>query len=183
MEDAQIVDLYWQRDERAIEETGIKYGKLCQSLAMNLLGSREDAMECVNDALHAAWRSIPPQRPQKLGAWVAQVVRNMAINCWQKQHAAKRGGMEWLVEELEDCIPSRETLEDAVDASHLDVVLQGWLRTLSRQDRGMFLRRYWFGASLGETARLWGYTPAQGAQKLHRLRISLRRTLEREEIL
>ena len=78
MEDAQIIDLYWRRDESAITETARKYGALCQTVAKGILSTAEDAEECVNDAYHQAWNAIPPQRPEKLGAWIGKVVRNLA---------------------------------------------------------------------------------------------------------
>ena len=90
MEDRVIIELYWQRDERAIAETAAKYGVFCHTIAMNLLGQREDAEECVNDTWHTAWMSIPPQRPSRLRAWLGRVVRNLALGLWNRNHAQKR---------------------------------------------------------------------------------------------
>lgn len=87
MEDSEIVALYWQRDESAVSETEEKYGALCRSVAGRILGSAEDAEECVNDALHQAWTSIPPQRPGRLGAWLGKVTRNLALNAWKRDRA------------------------------------------------------------------------------------------------
>ncbi|MCM1441866.1 MAG: sigma-70 family RNA polymerase sigma factor, partial [Roseburia sp.] len=103
MEDSRIVELYWRRDEAAVGETERKYGALCRGVARNILGVDEDAEECVNDALHQAWTSIPPQRPDKLRAWLCRVVRNLALNRWERDHAQKRfGGAAVLLDELAD---------------------------------------------------------------------------------
>ena len=102
MEDAQIIDLYFQRDESAITQTAAKYGIFCHKLARNILSVEEDAEECVNDTYLQAWNAIPPLRPDKLGAWLGRVVRNIAINMWNKNHRKKRySGMELLLAELE----------------------------------------------------------------------------------
>ena len=92
MEDRQIVALYWRRDEAALGETQRKYAALCRSVAKNILGGEEDAEECVNDALLQAWNAIPPQRPRRLGAWLARVTRNLALNRWDRDHAQKQIG-------------------------------------------------------------------------------------------
>ena len=107
MEDGQIVALYWRRDEAALRETQRKYAALCRSVAKNILGGEEDAEECVNDALLQAWNAIPPQRPRRLGAWLARVTRNLALNRWDRDHAQKRGGgMTALLANLENSWPS-----------------------------------------------------------------------------
>lgn len=90
MEDTQIVDLYWQRDERAILETQKKYGKFCYGIAKNILSSHEDAEECVNDAWRNVWESIPPQRPTRFRPWLGKVIRNLALNRWNREHTQKR---------------------------------------------------------------------------------------------
>lgn len=90
MEDLQIVNLYWKRDERAIQETERKYGGYCYSIALNILSDNEDAEECVNDTYHQTWKSIPPNRPKSLKAWLGKICRNLALNLWNKNHAQKR---------------------------------------------------------------------------------------------
>lgn len=183
MEDAKIIELYWQRDETAIAETAQKYGKFCHCLALNLLHVKEDAEECVNDTYHAAWNAIPPQKPEKLRAWLGRVVRNLSLALWNKSHRQKRyGGVTELLDELEDCIPSAETVERTIEAKELSEVLDRWLMGLSREDRALFVRRYWNGTSLKELASLWGISPNKLAQKTFRLRMSLKSALEKEGI-
>ena len=149
MEDSEIVALYWARDEAAIEETQRKYGPLCRSLAKSILQADEDAEECVNDALHHAWNAIPPQRPDRLGAWLGKVTRNLALNLWDKNRAQKRyGGIEALLDELADCVPAPGGVERELEGQELSAAIDRWLRALPREDRVLFLRRYWYGAEL-----------------------------------
>ena len=183
MEDAKIIDLYWARDEAAITETAAKYGPFCQTVARNLLGSREDAEECVNDAYHAAWRSMPPQRPARLRAWLGRVVRNLSLDRWRRDHARKRdGGVPVLLDELAECIPSPQTVERTLEEAELTAAIDCWLAGLSRPDRSLFLRRYWTGMALKDLAALAGTTPEKLAQKTYRLRQSLKTALEQEGI-
>ncbi len=114
MEDPQIVELYWQRDETAIAETDAEYGGFCRRIAQNLLGIREDAEECVNDVYGEAWSSMPTERPEKLRAWLGRVVRNISIDRWRQNHAQKRyAGMESLLSELDECVPAHHARSSA----------------------------------------------------------------------
>ena len=88
--DQEIIDLYWAREERAITETDDKYGELCRRVSVNLLGSREDAEECVNDTWLTAWNSMPDERPRALRAWLLRVVRNISIDRYRRNHSGKR---------------------------------------------------------------------------------------------
>ena len=181
MEDTEIIDLYFQRNESAIAETDRKYGAFCRRVALNVLSVAADAEECVSDAYLQAWNSIPPQRPEKLGAWLGRVVRNRAINLWQKNHRRKRyAGMEELLDELADCIPSPDTVERQLEERELSSLIRQWLLSLPQNDRILFVRRYWYGQALNELALEAGVTPGRLAKRMYRLRQVLRQTLERE---
>lgn len=183
MDDAQIVELYWQRDEQAIAETQRKYGGFCYTIAMNVLSVREDAEECVNDTWHNVWNAIPPQRPRLLRAFLGKVVRNVAINRWDKAHAQKRfAGMELLLDELADCVPSPETVERTLEARELGAAISAWLRTRSADDRALFIRRYWNGEAVKDLSRVWDESPARLTQRLYRMRLELKADLERNGI-
>ena len=131
MEDSEILDLYWRRDGSAISETEEKYGALCGRIARNILGADEDAEECVNDVLHQAWNAIPPQRPDRLGAWLGKVTRNLALNQWSRNHTQKRyGGMTALLDELEDCVPAPGGVERELEDKELSAAIDRWLRSL-----------------------------------------------------
>lgn len=181
MEDRQIIDLYWTRDETAIDETARKYGSFCHKIAVNILSLEEDARECVNDAYYKAWTSIPPQRPASLRAWLGRVIRNIAINRWNQNHAKKRySGMEQLLDELAECIPDSGTVEDEVECLELTAILNEWLSRLPSDERILFVRRYWYGDSLKELANRMDISSAKLAKTMYRLRLDLKSVLEKE---
>lgn len=183
MEDSQIMDLYWKRNEYAIVETDRKYGALCHSIAMNLLSDREDAEECVNDTWNEAWNLMPPQRPENLKAWLCKIVRNISINLWRKNHAQKRfNGITQMLDELEDCIPSSQSVEQEIEDAELGRCISTWLLSLSPEDRILFVQRYWHGNALNALAVEWNIPAARLTKKMYRLRLSLKATLEKEEI-
>ena len=130
MEDQKIVQLYWDRDERAIEESEKKYGGLCRGVALRVLENTEDSEECVSDTWLRSWNVIPPQRPSLLGAFLARITRNLALDRWRASHAAKRfgGEMALALEELGDCV-SGESLEDEAARRELARVLNAFLRS------------------------------------------------------
>ena len=183
MEDEHILALYFARDERAIGETSDKYGPFCFMIARNILTIREDAEECVNDTWHRAWTAIPPERPRVLKTWLGRVTRNLPLDRWRHDRAQKRGnGMETLLSELEECLPAPGGVEETMEARELSGAIEAWLDGLEEGDRRLFLRRYWYGQSLGDLAKETGETAGRLAQQMHRLRQGLRRHLEQADI-
>ncbi len=183
MEDAAIIELYWQRSEQAIEETRTKYGAYCYAIAMNLLRSPEDAEETVSDTYHAAWNAMPPERPGCLRAWLGRVTRNLSLGRWNREHRQKRSGAGTeLLGELGDCLPAPDTAWQALEEAELRRVLDGWLAGLPKLDRILFVRRYWYGDALQELANRRKISPQRLAQKMLRLRRSLKKALEKEGI-
>ena len=183
MEDINIIELYWARNELAITESDRKYGPLCRRVAFNILSSREDSEECVNDTWHRAWDTMPPQRPQSLGAYLCRIVRNLSIDRWRARKSLKRGeGLEALVLELEECVPAVPSAEEQWETEEIAAAVERWLDTLEDRDRGLFLRRYWYGDSVKDLAGRLGWSPNRLAQRLGRLRKGLRRALEEEGV-
>lgn len=181
MEDERIIDLYWNRDQRAIRETDGKYGRMLHSIAWNLLRSREDSEECVNDTYLRAWEAIPPARPGALRAWLGQITRNLSLDRWKSRRAEKRGGgAETLLGELEDCLPG--PAGRGVEDLELAELLNVFLRRLSREGRAMFLRRYWYGQSVEEIAEDLGCGEGKVKSSLFRSRRALREYLGKEGI-
>lgn len=179
MDDSAIVELYHQRDERAIAESDKKYGAMCRSIAMRLLGRRADVEECVNDTWHAAWNQMPPYRPKALGAFFGRITRNLAISRWRRDHARKRDeGMEVLLSELEDCIPTPNTVEEKMERQRLAQLISDWLDGLEEKDRRLFIRRYWFDDPVKALAAERGEGANATSQRLLRLRKELRTFLE-----
>ncbi len=179
MDDLAIVELYHRREERAIAESDRKYGGLCRSIALKLLGLREDAEECVNDTWHAAWNKMPPDRPQALGAFFGRITRNLSISRWRREHAQKRyDGIEVLLSELEDCVPAPGTVEEDMERRQLALAISAWLDSLEGGDRRLFIRRYWYGDPVKTLAAERGQVANALTQRLLRLRKGLRAFLE-----
>lgn len=178
--DSDIVALYFLRDEAAIRATADKYGSYCHGIAKNILSSDEDAEECVNDTYNRAWNAIPPQRPVKLRPWLGKIVRNIALNLYNKNHTQKRyAGMTEVLHELSECLPSKETVEDALEEKALAARIDGWLRGLAAEDRVLFVRRYFHGVPLSALAKERNISPGKLTQRMYRLRQSLKDDLER----
>ena len=184
MDDDQMIELFWSRDEAAIAQAAEKYGAYCRTIAMNVLSSREDAEECVNDTWLRVWNAIPPERPRAFRAWVGKITLRLALSRRQKNLAQKRfAGMEELLSELEECIPSNRTVEQDIAANEITRVINHWLGTLSREDRVIFVRRYWYGDAVKKLAQEGGVSPGKMAKRLFVLRGKLKAALERENIL
>ena len=117
MKDSEIIALFFAREETAIDETSLKYGRLLQSIAYNILADFQDSEECVSDTYLQAWNSIPPQKPESLSAYLGRIVRNLAINVWHKNRAQKRyNPADVMLDELGDIIPAAATVEEEIDA-------------------------------------------------------------------
>ena len=146
MEDNLILDLYFARDELAITETDLKYGSYCYSVANRILNSQEDSEETVSDTYLKAWNTIPPQRPQFLKMFLAKIARNLAFTRWRSASAAKRGGgkTDLVLEELADCIPGTERIDDQLNVRELARTIRAFLDTLPKRDQNIFLQRYFF---------------------------------------
>lgn len=184
MDDRAIVELYHRREERAIAETDKKYGGLCRSIALRLLGVREDAEECVNDTWLHAWNAMPPQRPGILSAFFGKLTRNLSLDRWRRLKAAKRGGnqVEVALHELEDCLPDRRSPDEALEAGETAALISAFLRRYPEADRALFVRRYFHLEPLEELADRFGLSVGQVKSRLHRMRAKLRMELEKEGV-
>ena len=182
MEDAKIIELYNARSELAVAETERKFGKMLFSIAMNILSNREDSEETVNDTYGKAWSSIPPQKPDFLGAWLGIITRNLSISRFRMNKAQKRSGIETMLSELEECIPSSENIETESESKEITAAINRWLETLKKEERILFLRRYWFSDSIAELAEKVKIPPKKLSSKMFRLRKSLKEFLEKEGI-
>lgn len=175
MTDEQIIELYWQRDERAIEASNAHHGAACMALSMRIVDNREDAEECLNDTWMRSWNAMPPARPAFLRAFFLKIIRNLSLNRLAKSNAQKRGGEHTvLLDELKECIPGGEAVEDAVLAQELSTVISEFLMKQSKQDAALFLRRYFYLLPLSEAAEMVHLTDAAAAMRLSRMRQKLR---------
>lgn len=183
MEDEKIIALFFERSEQGIRELDIKYGKICHRLSYNILNSRQDAEECVNDAYLGAWNAIPPVYPAPLRGYILKIVRNLSLKTYWRKDAGKRSSRCTVaLEEIEDCIADMHTVEAEMEARELARIIEGFLDTLTAEDRVIFLRRYWFADSYGEIAALTGLSEKAISVRLTRLRGKLRRYLTEREV-
>lgn len=184
MEDNNIVDLYWKRDEKAIEETKSKYGKYCHAIAFNVLCNHEDAEECVNDTYLGAWNSMPPHKPQMLGAFLGKITRNLALKRWRDKTADKRGGGEnaLVIDELQECIPCTDDVLEAIEVKELSNIIDRFLRNIPTNERRVFICRYWYMDSIGDISKQFGYGQSKVKMMLLRTRKKLLDELEKEGV-
>lgn len=179
MEDNTIIELYWKRDEAAIPATAGKYGRYCNTVAMNILNNTADAEECVNDTWLNAWNAIPPHRPSLLSAFLGKLTRNLAFNRYKKLHTQKRGSGEisLALEELEECLSGGDSVEQEIDRRELTKELDTFLAGLPLETRRCFVRRYWYCDSVRNIATGSGRTPASVTMLLSRTRQQLKKHL------
>jgi RNA polymerase sigma-70 factor (ECF subfamily) len=151
---------------------------------MNILGNKEDAEECINDAYLAAWNAIPPGQPRRFKSYLGRIVRNLSLNRVEAQGAQKRGGHEMtlLLSELEQCIPSARNVEDEVAGGDLAREIDVFLSALKKESRVYFLCRYWYGYSAGQIAEKLNVGVSKVKVSLHRTRKKLRNYLEERGI-
>ena len=183
MEDYKIVDLYWERSERAISETKLKYERMLSGISYSLLGSSEDVEECVNDTYLSAWNQMPTDRPIYLGAYLSKIIRALSINRFRSQHRKKRGGFENLCEELDECIPDNCSIEEQYNNGRLTELIDRFLESLSEEKRVIFVRRYFYSDSVEQIAKRMRMSVSNVKTSLHRMRESLRDILEKEAML
>ena len=148
MTDEKIIELFFARDEAALQHTADKYENYCFAIANNILSNRQDSEECVNDTYLAAWQSIPPERPKQLSAYLGKIVRNFALTRHRKERAYKRGGnMNEISLELLELIPDGSDLAEEYDAGRLGLIIDTFLRKIKRMtDKSSF-------ADIGTTTR------------------------------
>ena len=185
MEDQQIVALYWQRDQLAIEKTQHKYGAYLTKVAYHILYNLEDCAESVNDTYMAAWNAIPPHKPESLCAFLSKLTRRISIDLLRKKQSAKRGGGEYelSLEELSQCVGGGADPEEIVNSRELARTIEVFLRRLPEKTRNAFLCRYFYMDSVKDVAKTCGITVSNAKVLLHRTRIALGEYLKEEGYL
>ena len=184
MEDAQIIEVFWQRDESALTEAENKYGRYCFAISNNILHNREDAQECVNDALLGAWNAIPPHRPEVLPTFLGKITRHLSLKKWRDLRAGKRAGgnASASYDELAESIPSDMAVDDGLDAEELKRVFRAFLDSLPTDERRVFLRRYWFFDSIGDISARFRFSESKVKMMLKRTRDKLMACLRKEGV-
>ena len=182
MKDAEIVALYWERNEDAIQQTQQKYGAYLSRVAYNILSDSEDSKECVNDTYLKAWNSMPPHSPCVLSTYLGKITRQLSIDMFRKKHSTKRYASEYALslDELGDSFSDGITPEQVLDDKKLDEAINRFLRSLPHEERNTFIGRYYFFDSLKEVAGYCGMSEAKAKSMLYRTRQSLKAYLVKE---
>lgn len=179
MDDRHIVALLQKRSESALEAIAEKIGPRLQAIALNILGNSQDAQECVNDTYLALWNAIPPEDPDPLSAYAFRICKNKALSRLRRSGAAKRSGYTLSLDELAQYI-GHDTLERVMDAKLLGEAIDRFLDTQSKENRVLFLRRYWFGDSVQSIAASRGLSENTVSVHLSRIKSKLRAYLAKE---
>lgn len=181
MNDASIIELFWNRNETAIAETDKKYGRLCSRVSLNILNSIPDAEECVNDSYLTVWNSIPEDSPEHFSAYLCRIVRNLSLKRLEHNTAAKRNpDLLASFDELDGCVSANENPENSYDAKQLGKVISEFLRMQSEQSRNIFVRRYWYFESVKKIAGDYKMKEERVSVILFRTRKKLKKYLENE---
>lgn len=176
MDDNAIIQLYWDRNDQAIQVTSEQYGPYCKAIAKNILNSEEDAEECVNDTYLNAWNAMPAHWPEQLSAFLGKITRNLSFNKYKQNHAEKRGGgeMALVLDELTDCVSDTDNVEQIIDGKELGKAINSFVRSLPAKKRSIFVRRYWYADSVSEIAKDCGILQGSVSKMLERTRKQLK---------
>jgi len=184
MEDKEIINLYFERSESAIQETAVKYGGYLSAIAYRILRCEDDVEEVVNDTYHGAWRSIPPKRPDVLKLFLAKIARNIAIDRLEYRLAQKRNtDRDVLLSEIEELVPSRMDVEESWSSREIGETINRFLGTLDRRTRTIFLARYWYAYSIREISERMHLSESNVKNSLFRTRKKLRAYLEEKGVV
>ena len=171
MTDAEILDLFFARDEQAIAKTDEKYGKGLLHLSTNITGSALDGEECLNDTYAVAWNRIPPLRPLRYYAWLCRVIRNLSVTVLEAKTAKKRNA---IIGELDECIPSGSEIDGEIRSQELGACIDSFIRTLGADHARAFVMRYFYSEPIGAVAATLGWSEGKTKTVLFRLRARLR---------
>ena len=185
MEDVQIVQLYFDRREQAIEETAVKYGKYLFAIANNILTSNQDAEEAVNDTYLGVWNSIPPHRPHRLSTYLGKITRRISLDKWKANRTQKRGGGEvtLALQELEDCLACTDTPQLRLEQKELTAQINVFLKMLPDTEQKLFIRRYWYLDPVKTIAKEYGFSESKVKSMLSRTRSKLKTHLQKEGMI
>lgn len=182
MDDLQIIELYFARDEHAIKETDRKYGKLCFRVAKNLLSNNEDSEECVNDTYLTVWNKIPPTRPSNFTAFICKITRNLSLKKMELSNAMKRSADAVIsLSEIEATLPD-DSIAPSIEDGEIGKLISKFLWSEKELDRNIFLRKYWFFDSISDIAEQYSMNENTVKSVLFRSRNRLRDYLRKEGI-
>ena len=181
LSDEDIIELYWQRDESAIDETDFKYRKYLFTIAYNILYSNEDCEECLNDTYLGTWEAIPPERPNYLKAFLTTIIRRVSINRYNEKNREKRipSNMTDSLEELGDIMGENSIVQE-IQAEQLGKIISDYLRSLNKRQRYIFMSRYYMAEPIDKVARELGMSKSTVNKEIALIKSGLKKVLERE---
>lgn len=181
LSDNEIIALYWDRNEKAIKHTDDKYRAYLLKIANNILKDMQDSEECLNDTYLCAWNTIPPERPYLLKAYLASIIRNQSLRVCRKQNAQKRTAQSQAVSlsELEDVLADCHETENA---RMLAITIEKFIVSLDREQRYIFLSRYYFGKPIDDVASEMGVSRSKVSKQIAYIKQALREKLAEEGI-
>ncbi len=184
LEDEKIIELFFKRSENAITELSQKYGQLCMTVSMNILGNNEDAEECVNDSYFGVWNAIPPHKPDNLTAFLCKIVRNLSLKRCSRNSAEKRKSNYGVcIDELDECLLSANTVESELEFGELSGTLDKFIAQLDKTNQFLFVRRYWFMDSYESLSKSTGIKEQAIRTRLSRIRSNLKKFLAEQEVI
>ena len=182
--DENIIELFFARSEQGMRELDIKYGKVFHNLSYHIVGSRQDAEECVNDAYLGAWNAIPPARPNPLLTYICKIVRNISLKVYYRKEAAKRSSHYTIaMEEIEACIAAPNTVEAEIETRELARIIEAFLDTLTEKQRIIFMRRYAYADTYADIAKRVGISEKNVSVRLALIRQKMKQYLIEREVL
>ena len=182
MDDLNIIELYFARDEQAIKETDAKYGKLCHSIAYNILNNNEDSEECVNDTYIGVWNAIPPTRPNNFMAFLCKITRNISLKRIEAMARQKRSQATIVtLDELAEILPD-ESIGENISNDNLTELISDFLRKEKADVRNVFIRKYYFFDSVGDISKRYSFTEDKVKSMLYHTRKKLKDYLIKEGV-
>lgn len=183
MEDEKIIDLYFERNENAIAQTALKYGRMIRSIAYGIVKNHSDSEECENDTYHITWDKIPPTKPVCFPAFLGRITRNVSFDKYDYNHADKRNPeFEVSLSELEACISTGNITEQSYDSKTLAKYISNFLRKIAVTKRIVFIRKYWYCDSISQISKEYGFSESKVKSMLMRTRNDLKKYLERQGV-
>ena len=184
MTDTEIINLFYERSEQAIDELAKKHGSAVARVARNILGNEQDTEECINDTYLGTWNAIPPHRPNPLRTFVCKIARNLATKKYHSNTAAIRNSQyDLALDDLEEILADSNSVEEAYEEKELRAAINGFLATLNPSDRFLFMRRYWYSDPVKDIAKMAHSTTNSVTVRLFRIREKLRHYLVKEGLL
>lgn len=183
--DDRILNMFWERDERALETVAERYGRYCWSVAYGILKNREESDDCVNETYLKLWESIPPNRPDNLKAYIARIAKNIALNALRSLQTQSRGGGELTVvlDELSECVASSDNVEQKAINKELIKAINKFLKTLPQKKRDIFVLRYWYVMSISDIAKRYGCSENSVSVTISRTRKTLTEFLRKRGMI